>query len=862
MRTKNAKRLWPVPATLTVVALAAFLAFGLMAITGAQPAAAQSSADCEVEVVIAADSVNPTVTDKIAGNNPEHCQAKGGTATVKFTGPDVVVMDREGPGKLDLLIQDDNGPIRAYLNDYVDYDTGTSMYAITNMGDTLGTVGAEPPEPMRFRIQAIEVPLAERNALGQYEAQSVTVTVSGNVYIYESGAILTNVIETVPDDSTDKRNEITLTTDEVVIVFLGAPVLGEDGDDANKIVDDEQQCVNSAGDAIERPTAGCADSFPNPDTTDAAESKSKLIAVGGASPIAVLDGKSKDYTLTNQTTVTIYALIEDAKGQALPDTEVNFTATIEPSTLELDFDVDRDVDAETVGTATAEGELDISSTAGIDNEDAVAERMIEGLPTDKAYRITVNVTVGSLDLGSIVVTRHGEPAEIKAAVYNEACITPVGTDDDYANDNIKLDNDDCAEDYRFGEGQVVVVKAHLEDTLGSVVAGNLSVKLGDVDNPLDTDKPVELLQPILSNENPVAWVYMVDKAAMLGSHMITVSTTETDKDENAIASVPLTVSVAGPPLEYMISGPDNIDLGGRATFTVTALDANKGAPHFTMDDEGTRNVDESNNKVEVVVPDMAESLVRGRMLDNGVLTLDADTGMGSFTIYAPSNAPDGSTARIFVSAGDVEITHTVMFGEALMMPGMPMNVMAMATSHDMITVSWDAVMDATSYMVERGYMDADNMMMWMTVAEMTTDMMHMDSGLMAETTYYYRVTAMNDAGYGDASDGMAMAMTMTMAEGMPVLTAPMDVSVSTLTNSITVNWTPDSAQNATQIKAALFNAELTRIVDLKAFNPAARDPGIATFTNVAPGMYKLVVASFRPGEPHMWEGMPHVVEIQ
>ena len=48
MRTKNAKRLWPVPATLTVVALAAFLAFGLMATTGTQPAAAQDDADCEI----------------------------------------------------------------------------------------------------------------------------------------------------------------------------------------------------------------------------------------------------------------------------------------------------------------------------------------------------------------------------------------------------------------------------------------------------------------------------------------------------------------------------------------------------------------------------------------------------------------------------------------------------------------------------------------------------------------------------------------------------------------------------------------------------------------------------------------------
>ena len=68
--------------------------------------------------------------------------------------------------------------------------------------------------------------------------------------------------------------------------------------------------------------------------------------------------------------------------------------------------------------------------------------------------------------------------------------------------------------------------------------------------------------------------------------------------------------------------------------------------------------------VEVVVPDIAESLVRGsELLDNGVLTLDEDTGMGSFTIYAPANVTAGSTARIFVSAGDVEITHTVTFGD-------------------------------------------------------------------------------------------------------------------------------------------------------------------------------------------------------
>ena len=48
MRTKNVKRLWSMPATLAVMAVSAFLAFGLMATTGVHLAAAQDDPDVKV----------------------------------------------------------------------------------------------------------------------------------------------------------------------------------------------------------------------------------------------------------------------------------------------------------------------------------------------------------------------------------------------------------------------------------------------------------------------------------------------------------------------------------------------------------------------------------------------------------------------------------------------------------------------------------------------------------------------------------------------------------------------------------------------------------------------------------------------
>ena len=194
-------------------------------------------------------------------------------------------------------------------------------------------------------------------------------------------------------------------------------------------------------------------------------------------------------------------------------------------------------------------------------------------------------------------------------------------------------------------------------------------------------------------------------------------------------------------------------------------------------------------------------------------------------------------------------------------PGAPM-VTATADSDTAVTVGWTAPTDnggatITGYMVESAYMMADGTMSdWMAVDPAHTGMAmtYMDTGLMPETMYYYQVRAMNAAGNGEWSDGMASAM--TMATGTD-LTPPSGVVVSSLRDTVSVTWDPASIENADQVKVVLFDSGVTKIVYLETFN-AANDPDAATFTDVDSGTYKVTVASFRTGDRHKLSALMEV----
>ena len=166
MRTKNGKRIGPVPITLVAVfALAALLSAGLLLAPNGAPTAEAQENTCEVEVAAGAE---PTIT------LPGSCDILGNTATIKFNGADGSDDDQT----LSLLIQDNNGPITAYPN-------GTTATTVTD-----GTATS-----MRYRYQSITIPEAEPNPVtGVVEGKSVTITVRGDVHIWNTVTSVTTEI--------------------------------------------------------------------------------------------------------------------------------------------------------------------------------------------------------------------------------------------------------------------------------------------------------------------------------------------------------------------------------------------------------------------------------------------------------------------------------------------------------------------------------------------------------------------------------------------------------------------------------------------------------------------------------------------
>ena len=791
MKTMNRKRIGPVPISLVAaLALAAFLSVGLLlGLNGSTPVAAQDAADCMVKNTgAAADGMDTADLETTMGA----CSTTESSATVSLAG----AIGREDSDELTVYLYAKNGTIAGgkTVTNVWDHDAQEGDATSTRFSTITKTIpkGIPPsaggvPEK-RSTVDIMVTPASGQSKVTLY-VYYANVPPEMRDFDHDGDTDSDDQVYQIdaPTALVDGTFEVDATSGTITIIFLDAPALGEEGADRNEIIDDFMQCVKTSGAAANAmfPTDGtdmdgnmanCGEFGDNYelDSKDKAESRSKLVVrIGTGTDLANMikmlpNGKELDYTVGKDDAVTIYAVIKDASGEARPGTEVSFDVSSMPANIGPRSRTEDAMQAVGTGATATSKQILVEGAAasdatdnplGIMVGDAVAMREIGDLK-GTAYRVSVKVMAGDLNLGTVHIAKAGKPTMLDAGIYNKMCI---GGGDDM--DEFVMGMKDCVmvmgDKARFPQGGMFAVSATAKDANGTKAlgeAGKWMIK------DLSTSKVVSSKM----DKDPMAYILTVKNDAPLGMHTLTLTHASDD-----VADVMLHFYVAGPPVKYMVDPMKTyIPLRNRDDFTVTAVDKNGGVPHFiTKDNPDTTDVVEVAN--HMVGIDATYGEVRGAKVDNDVLTLDTSTGEGTFTYTLPRDTSDGESFAIFVSKGDMQVEITVIAGEeppAMTAPGMPMSVKATATSDTEIKVTWAAPASngnsaITGYMVQSKYMMADGTMSaWMDVdpapAHMGMDMMYMDMDLTAETTYYYQVAATNDIGTGKYSDGTAMATTM------------------------------------------------------------------------------------------------------
>ena len=319
---------------------------------------------------------------------------------------------------------------------------------------------------------------------------------------------------------------------------------------------------------------------------------------------------------------------------------------------------------------------------------------------------------GNLDLPDLTVFRAGPTVEITVV---SCSALPAGEEDMNKKDGCAAGSDPDgvfppADDFS------IVAKATDVVTNTTTAAATFSVKYPD-------DAQTEAGQEVFDGTFDGGMLEIaIHKDAPFGSYDIVVNATHGRGDDEETFTKTVPVIVSGPPVTYEIMCDENVPLEAFASAqcTIAAMDAKGNIPAF--------DPDEMDNMVSVVVESDLNIRVTGLVDD--MVELGDQTGTDMFTVYKPANAQRGDTISIGIFVGDkLQDQATITFGEPFMAPGMPMNVMAEATSYSEVTVSWDSPAaaggsDITGYMVQSAYMMADDMMSdWMDV-----DPAHMGNG--------------------------------------------------------------------------------------------------------------------------------------
>ena len=478
MRTKNAKRLWPMPATLAVVAVAAFLAFGLMTTTGAQPAAAQQSDPC-----VTVDQGG--IADPTSGT----CQVTSSEGIIKLTNN-----NREDKKMFHVYgVNVGSAEPEVYPPSTV-YDADND----NRFEDTNG----DEAEPIRYMM--VEVPAA-----GPGRPASMTVTVPGEplgeqmVWVFTSDEFVYGDIQDAPGDASIKK-ELPSGSRPLTIEYLGPPVLTapDTGDAPNPRLG-----VCEPGDY----DADSDDADRKPDERSeiaiAGLTAGRIAAIEHIVTVTVMDAHCRP--LEGKITYSV----EYVAGTALQSGRNDYT------TQPADY-----VDADQT------------------NDDEGTSHPVSGWETSGPVFVNVSATftggTGSLTLEADPLKRAGKLDDINVMA---TCYTPDldAGEEKATTAQVKICGtnnmgtlDDVADDVGmrprtvFMVGQDFTVKADAVDMLGTTTNTRLSVEYPDI----KTDKGLAALSgPAIFTPSPTsddALDVMIHGEAPPGRYMLTVKARE------------------------------------------------------------------------------------------------------------------------------------------------------------------------------------------------------------------------------------------------------------------------------------------------------------------------------------------------
>jgi fibronectin type 3 domain-containing protein len=202
------------------------------------------------------------------------------------------------------------------------------------------------------------------------------------------------------------------------------------------------------------------------------------------------------------------------------------------------------------------------------------------------------------------------------------------------------------------------------------------------------------------------------------------------------------------------------------------------------------------------------------------------------TSYLDTNLPINTTYYYKVSAynerGESGLSKAVSSFATTLPVAAPSNFRAEArakgiliTDYPEIELKWDAVSNATSYIIYRSLTGLDDYI------ELSKEIgkLYLDSKLKPETTYYYKIAARNGIGDGPLSDPIS-ATTPSLKPNVPTGLKTSNIT----TSSITVNWSMSSDASA---PSYIIYRSLTDLDDYKEIGTETRFSISYTDKNVA-----------------------------